>query len=217
MREGQTHTQRAEKDRSETLGNRGPKRKPRRDSCKARDTVVDERQTKTPERPERPGRYPGRETETLRENLERRRNPARAQTGRRTESGRTPAPSSEAWPGRVGPGQALELREADNDGTRAESPKSRSCRAPRPGETKPVGGSHRHRDRGRATETGTSGRDRRGGRSGDSGRRAWSCKPGARRRDLGRRPRGPRERGRARGGSDLGRRVEVPRREARRA
>ena len=65
---------------------------------------------------------------------------------------------------------------------------------------KPVGGSHRHRDRGRATETGTSGGDRRGGRSGDSGRRAWSCKPGARRRDLGRRPRGPRERGRARGG-----------------
>lgn len=63
-----------------------------------------------------------------------------------------------------------------------------------------MGGSHRHRDRGRATETGTSGGDRRGGRSGDSGRRAWSCKPGARRRDLGRRPRGPREGGRARGG-----------------
>ena len=77
MRERKRHKQRAEKERSETLGNRGPERKPRRDSCNARDTVVDERQTKTPERQEKPGRYPGRETETLRENLERRRSPAR--------------------------------------------------------------------------------------------------------------------------------------------
>ncbi|XP_068410057.1 octapeptide-repeat protein T2-like [Eschrichtius robustus] len=79
------------------------------------------------------------------------------------EIGRTRAPNSEARPGRVGPGHGLELREAENDGARTESPKARSRRAPRPAETKPAGGSHRDRDRPRpchrvrAAETETSG------------------------------------------------------------
>nr|XP_030715017.1 WAS/WASL-interacting protein family member 2-like [Globicephala melas] len=89
--------------------------------------------------------------------------------------------SEKARPGRVGPGHGLELREAENDGARAESPKARSRRAPRPGETKPAGGSHRDRDRPRpchrlrAAETETSGGEP--ARRAQRGQRAHSVEP----------------------------------------
>ncbi|TEA36798.1 hypothetical protein DBR06_SOUSAS310222, partial [Sousa chinensis] len=89
--------------------------------------------------------------------------------------------SEKARPGRVGPGHGLELREAENDGARAESPKARSRRAPRPGETKPAGGSHRDRDRQRpchrlrAAETETSGGEP--ARRAQRGQRAHGVEP----------------------------------------
>lgn len=97
---------------------RPKEKKPRRDSCKARDTVVDERQTKTPERQEETWEIPSqRDRDTERKPGETEEPGQGFGDGETTESGRTPAPSSEARPGRVGPVQALELTEADNDGT----------------------------------------------------------------------------------------------------